>query len=129
VAAADASIGAAARRIPCRKQDDTPHGAALTGAARGVRPTLVPPTQGKGSTMEHEEAVVSNPFMLLLHPEEVLAAVERSEHLGRLNRRACHPLDRIAPAPAGEEGRRAGHRSRADHGDDELDDDFGVTLN
>jgi len=35
-----------------------------------------------------------NPFMLMLHPEVVLAAVEKSERLGRLNRHLCRPLDR-----------------------------------
>lgn len=38
-----------------------------------------------------------NPFMLLLHPEIVLAAVEKSERLGRLNRHLCRPLDRPTP--------------------------------
>jgi hypothetical protein len=38
-----------------------------------------------------------NPFMLMLHPEAVLAAVEKSERLGALNRHQCRPLDRIAP--------------------------------
>lgn len=35
-----------------------------------------------------------NPFMLMLNPEVVLAAVERSERLGQLNSRLCRPLDR-----------------------------------
>jgi hypothetical protein len=37
---------------------------------------------------------VGNPFMLMLNPEVVLAAVERSERLGQLNRHLCRPLDR-----------------------------------
>jgi hypothetical protein len=50
------------------------------------------------------EAIARNPFMLMLEPEVVLAAIERSEKLGRLNRRMCHPLDKpIAPAVAAEE--------------------------
>ena len=40
-----------------------------------------------------------NPFMLLMHPEVVLAAVEKSEHLGQLNRHLCRPLDRQGPQP------------------------------
>lgn len=48
------------------------------------------------------ESLVHNPFMLMLSPDTVLAAVERSEKLSRLNRRMCHPLDRVAPAPSGE---------------------------
>ncbi len=46
------------------------------------------------------ESVVQNPFMLMLSPELVLAAMERSEKLGRLNRRLCQPLDRQMPVPA-----------------------------
>lgn len=42
------------------------------------------------------ESLVHNPFMLMLSPDTVLAAVERSEKLRRLNRRMCHPLDRVA---------------------------------
>jgi hypothetical protein len=78
--------------------------------------------------MEHEESFVSNPFALMLNPEEVLAAVERSEDLGRLNRRTCHPLDRIAPpvetpTPKGLRGRLI------DHDDDDDLHGFGVTIN
>ena len=44
-----------------------------------------------------------NPFMLLINPEVVLAAMAKSERLGQLNRQLCRPLDRVAPggeAPA-----------------------------
>lgn len=49
-----------------------------------------------------------NPFMLLVHPEAVFAAVEKSERLGRLNRHLCRPLDRpvagqAAPTAGGED--------------------------
>jgi hypothetical protein len=37
---------------------------------------------------------VGNPFMLMLNPEVVLAAIENSERLGKLDRRMCRPLDR-----------------------------------
>lgn len=47
-----------------------------------------------------QESLARNPFMMMIQPEAVLAAMERSEKLGRLNRRLCHPLDRPAPAPA-----------------------------
>jgi hypothetical protein len=62
------------------------------------------------STPEH------NPFKLLVHPEAVLAAMEKSERLGRLNRHLCRPLDRptgpqAAPAASGE-----------DEADDDLSD-------
>jgi hypothetical protein len=38
-----------------------------------------------------------NPFMLMMNPEIVLAAIEKSERLGQLNRHLCRPLDRIPP--------------------------------
>jgi len=41
-----------------------------------------------------------NPFMLMINPEIVLAAIEKSERLGQLNRHLCRPLDRV-PADAG----------------------------
>lgn len=41
-----------------------------------------------------QQATVRNPFMLMLNPEVVLAAVEKSERLGQLNRHLCRPLDR-----------------------------------
>jgi hypothetical protein len=44
-----------------------------------------------------------NPFMLMINPEVVLAAIEKSERLGQLNRQLCRPLDRI-PAGAPEAG-------------------------
>ena len=47
-----------------------------------------------------QSAAVRNPFMLMLNPEIVLAAIEKSERLGQLNRRLCRPLDKPAPAGA-----------------------------
>jgi hypothetical protein len=38
-----------------------------------------------------------NPFMLLVQPEVVLAAIEKSDRLERLNRHLCRPLDRPTP--------------------------------
>ena len=38
-----------------------------------------------------------NPFMLMINPEVILAAVAKSERLGQLNRQLCRPLDRVAP--------------------------------
>jgi hypothetical protein len=63
-----------------------------------------------------QETLAHNPFMMMLSPEVVLAAVERSEKLGRLNRRLCHPLDRPVPATAGKAG------DAADGAADERDD-------
>jgi hypothetical protein len=36
----------------------------------------------------------ANPFGMMLSPEAVLLAVERSELLGNLKRRVCRPLDK-----------------------------------
>ena len=41
-----------------------------------------------------------NPFMLMISPEVVLAAIEKSERLGQLNSRMCRPLDRHIGAAA-----------------------------
>jgi hypothetical protein len=38
-----------------------------------------------------------NPFMLMINPELVFAAMEASERLGQLNRHLCRPLDRVLP--------------------------------
>jgi hypothetical protein len=45
-----------------------------------------------------QAATVRNPFLLMVSPEVVLAAVEKSERLGQLNRHLCRPLDRTTPA-------------------------------
>lgn len=41
-----------------------------------------------------QQSQVRNPFMLMIEPEVVLAAIENSERLGQLNRHLCRPLDR-----------------------------------
>lgn len=46
--------------------------------------------------MAHQ-ATERNPFMLMINPEVVLAAMEKSERLSALNRHLCRPLDRAAP--------------------------------
>lgn len=43
------------------------------------------------------ESPVRNPFMLMVNPEVVMAAMEASEHLKQLHRRECHPLDKPQP--------------------------------
>ena len=50
-----------------------------------------------------QTTIARNPFMLMLNPEVVLAAVEKSERLSQLNRHLCRPLDRVVgPAAAPE---------------------------
>lgn len=68
-----------------------------------------------------------NPFMLMIAPEVVLAAVEKSERLGQLNRHLCRPLDRPVPTP-GQPALRlvedddAGDKDAVDAADDLPDD-------
>jgi hypothetical protein len=40
------------------------------------------------------QAVAANPFALMVDPAEVRAHIDRSEELGKLSQRQCHPLDR-----------------------------------
>jgi hypothetical protein len=44
-----------------------------------------------------QQTLVRNPFMLMMHPEVVIAAMEKSERLNQLNRHLCRPLDRQGP--------------------------------
>lgn len=50
--------------------------------------------------MAHE-TLRQNPFMLMMHPDVVFAAVESSERLSQLNRHLCRPLDRQVASPNG----------------------------
>jgi len=43
--------------------------------------------------MRHDP-ILANPFVMLTHPETILAAVGRSERLNRLDRKVYRPLDR-----------------------------------
>ena len=43
--------------------------------------------------------LVSNPFSLLMNPQAVLDAMEKSERLGQLASRICRPLDKIPGVP------------------------------
>ena len=54
--------------------------------------------------MTHTSAI-ENPFMLMLHPEIVISAMESSERLNQLNRHLCRPLDKpiLGSAPANDE--------------------------
>ena len=58
-----------------------------------------------------------NPFMLMINPEVVLAAMGKSERLGSLKRQLCRPLDRVGPAG----GAAIGVEDDADT-DDQADD-------
>ncbi|MEO5734625.1 MAG: hypothetical protein ABIN96_14635 [Rubrivivax sp.] len=41
-----------------------------------------------------------NPFMLMVNPEIVLAAIHNSERLAQLNSQMCRPLDKLPPPSA-----------------------------
>lgn len=43
--------------------------------------------------MTHAQ-IASNPFALMMNPEAVFAAIEKSERLGRLTSQICRPLDK-----------------------------------
>jgi hypothetical protein len=53
-----------------------------------------PRAQIKESKKMTTQAVAANPFALMVDPAEVRAHVDRSEELGKLSQRQCHPLDR-----------------------------------
>ena len=57
-----------------------------------------------------------NPFMLMINPEVVFAAMEASERLGQLNRHLCRPLDRVTPV-----GTEGAPPSAAEVEEDDLD--------
>lgn len=48
---------------------------------------------------QQSEVVVANPFALMMNPEAVLEAVNRSDRLLRLKSRICRPLDKPVPMP------------------------------
>lgn len=64
-------------------------------------------------------ATARNPFLLMISPEVVLAAVEKSERLGQLNRHLCRPLDRPTPATA---SKTVGRDDESDSADPARDD-------
>jgi hypothetical protein len=50
-----------------------------------------------------KQAIASNPFALMMDPAAVVAAMEGSDRLGRLQRRICKPLDKPALGQASDE--------------------------
>jgi len=47
--------------------------------------------------MDIKSPLASNPFALMMHPDDVFQAMQRSERLGRLQRRIFKPLIPKAP--------------------------------
>lgn len=65
-----------------------------------------------------KSALASNPFALMMHPDDVLQAMQRSDRLGRLQRRICKPLDKpLIPKSPDEVA-----ASDSDDGDEATDD-------
>jgi hypothetical protein len=64
--------------------------------------------------------LIANPFALMMHPEDVVQAMERSDRLGRLQRRICKPLDKPVIPRAPEEVTAYDH-AVDDSGDDVQD--------
>lgn len=73
-----------------------------------------------------QTTIERNPFMLMLNPEVVLAAVEKSERLSQLNRHLCRPLDRPVLGAAGKPADAAEAAAEAD--DAETDDAEGESI-
>jgi hypothetical protein len=70
--------------------------------------------------MAHQSPI-RNPFMMMLNPEIVLAAIENSEHLSQLNRHLCRPLDRPVVPNAQPAGDASVEDDDTDLADDSLD--------
>lgn len=66
--------------------------------------------------MSHQTPI-RNPFMLMTHPEVVIAAMENSTRLSQLNRHLCRPLDRHSLPEAGQ------RTTESDAGDDGVETD------
>ena len=62
-----------------------------------------------------QQSQVPNPFMLMIEPEVVLAAIANSERLGQLNRHLCRPLDR--PVLSGASAAEAAEPGASDDSD------------
>ncbi len=56
-----------------------------------------------------------NPFALMIDPQAILAQIERSERLERLQRRVCRPLDKpLLPDAAAAGGEQAAFDAAVD---------------
>jgi hypothetical protein len=64
--------------------------------------------------------LVANPFALMMHPKDVVEAMERSDRLGRLQRRICKPLDKPV-LPRSPEEVAAAYDKSVDDSDDTQD--------
>lgn len=66
-----------------------------------------------------KQSLYANPFALMMDPQAVLQAMERSERLNRLQSRVCRPLDKpLIPLVSGE---RDAFDEAVDAADDEVE--------
>ena len=74
--------------------------------------------------MTQPQHPVTNPFALLMDPQSIFRAIEKSERLERLHSRVCRPLDKpLLPVVEvdGEEGAFAARGNSEDSSIDDLD--------
>ena len=69
-------------------------------------------------------AAVHNPFLLMLNPEIVLAAIEKSERLSQLKRHLCRPLDKPTPSTAAPDAVLEVETDQDDDSDSDSDSDL-----
>jgi hypothetical protein len=68
----------------------------------------------------------ADPFALMMNPQSVLDAVERSARLGGLQRRVCRPLDKpLIPRRSAEQQAYDQSVDCDDAGDADIDDGMG----
>ncbi|MFO1214885.1 MAG: hypothetical protein U1E72_09860 [Burkholderiaceae bacterium] len=72
---------------------------------------------------QSQQPAVANPFVLLMDPESVFRAIEKSERLERLHSRVCRPLDKpLLPVVAADDEAVEGAGGSSD------DESFGATI-
>ncbi|HMO44669.1 MAG TPA: hypothetical protein PKB14_01405 [Rubrivivax sp.] len=72
--------------------------------------------------MSQQQQPVANPFALLMDPQSIFRAIEKSERLERLHSRICRPLDKpLLPVVAADEACDAGIGESEGSSIDELD--------
>ena len=74
-----------------------------------------------------QQHAVTDPFALMLNPEGVVQAMERSERLKNLKRRICRPLDKPLIAKAVPEADELEQELDTIAGPDDFDDEFDAT--
>jgi len=52
------------------------------------------PKRESTRSSKNMNAMAANPFALMVDPAQVRQHIDRSEQLGKLSQRQCHPLDR-----------------------------------